>query len=101
MNTKDKEFIAEVYSLIIQIEDLIKSFGYEDRVMSAMMLGVLDVDMTKEPKEGDEIQLKSVFSYNLDSKLELEMVKEIMDQQFEDPDEDLSDLLGDMGISLN
>lgn len=101
MNTKDKEFIAEVYSLIIQIEDLIKSFGYEDRVMSAMMLGVLDVDMTKEPKEGDEIQLKSVFSYNLDSKLELEMVKEIMDQQFEDPDEDLSNLLGDMGISLN
>jgi len=101
MNTKDKEFIAEVYSLIIQIEDLIKNFGYEDRVMSAMMLGVLDVDMTKEPKEGDEIQLKSVFSYNLDSKLELEMVKEIMDQQFEDPDEDLSDLLGDMGISLN
>lgn len=101
MNTRDKEFIAEVYSLIIQIEDLIKSFGYEDRVMSAMMLGVLDVDMTKEPKEGDEIQLKSVFSYNLDSKLELEMVKEIMDQQFEDPDEDLSDLLGDLGISLN
>ena len=101
MNAKDKEFIAEVYSLIVQIEELIKSYGYEDRVMSAIMLGVLDVDELLQPKEGDEIQLKSVFSYNLDSKLELEMVKEIMDQQFEDPDDDIDNLLGDLGISLN
>ncbi len=101
MNAKDKEFIAEAYSLIVQIEELIKSYGYEDRVMSAIMLGVLDIDELLQPKEGDEIQLKSVFSYNLDSKLELEMVKEIMDQQFEDPDDDIENLLGDLGISLN
>lgn len=101
MNKKDKEFVAEVYSLIVQIEELIKSYEYEDRVMSAIMLGVLDTDMDKEPEEGDEIQLKSVFSYNLDSRLELEIVKDIMDQQFEDPDDDLDKLLGDLGISLN
>ena len=101
MNAKDKEFIAEAYSLIVQIEELIKSYNYEDRVMSAIMLGVLDIDMDQEPVEGDEIQLKSVFSYNLDSKLELEMVKEIMDQQFEDPDDEIDNLLGDLGISLN
>lgn len=101
MNAKDKEFIAEAYSLIVQIEELIKSYNYEDRVMSAIMLGVLDIDMEQEPVEGDEIQLKSVFSYNLDSKLELEMVKEIMDQQFEDPDDEIDNLLGDLGISLN
>ena len=65
------------------------------------MLGVLDIDELLQPKEGDEIQLKSVFSYNLDSKLELEMVKEIMDQQFEDPNDDIDNLLGDLGISLN
>lgn len=101
MNTRDKEFIAEAYSLIVQIENLIKSYNYEDRVISAIMLGVLDIDEILSPEDGDEVQLKSVFSYNLDSKIELEMVKGIMDQQYEDPNEDLGDLLDDLGISLN
>lgn len=101
MNSKDKEFIAEAYSLIVQIEELIKSYNYEDKVMSAIMLGVIDVPLDKEPEVGDEVELKSVFSYNLDSKLELEMVKDIMDSQFEDPDDDIDNLLGDLGISLN
>ena len=101
MNARDKEFIAEVYSLIVQIEGLIKSYGYEDKVMSALMLGVIDIDLDDDVQEGDEVQLKSVFSYNLDSKLELEVVKEIMDQQFADPDDDIDTLLGDLGISLN
>ena len=101
MNARDKEFIAEVYSLIVQIEGLIKSYEYEDRVMSAMMVGIIDLESEDDPQEGDEVQLKSVFSYNLDSKLELEMIKEIMDYQFEDPDDDVDKLLGDLGISLN
>lgn len=101
MNAKDKEFMAEAYSLVTQIEELIKSYDYEDRVMSAIMIGVLDIDMIKEPEEGDEVQLKSLFSYNLDGKIELEMVKEIMDQQFKGSDDDLDQLLGDLGISLN
>ena len=101
MNAKDKEFIAEAYSLVVQIEELIRAYGYEDKVMSAIVLGVLDVDLQDEPKEGDEVNLKSVFSYNLDSKLELEVVKEIMDNQFQDPDDDLDSMLGDLGISLN
>tara|TARA_R100001440_G_scaffold71944_1_gene95311 strand:- start:8869 stop:9174 length:306 start_codon:yes stop_codon:yes gene_type:complete len=101
MNTRDKEFIAEVYSLIVQIEGLIKSYNYEDRVMSAIMLGVLDIDEVLSPGDEDQVQLKSVFSYNLDSRLELEMVKGIMDQQFEDPEGDIDDILGDLGISLN
>jgi type IV secretory pathway VirB4 component len=101
MTSQDKEFIAEVYSLIVKIEDLIKKYNYEDRVMSAIMLGVIDLDLNRTYEEGEEVQLKSIFSYNLDSKLELEMVKDLMDQQFEDPDEDLEGLLGDLGISLN
>ena len=99
MNRKDKEFIAEAYSLVVQIEELIKKYEYEDRVMSALLIGVLDTE--GEPEEGDQVELKSVFSYNLDSKLELEIVKEIMDSQFQDPDDDIDKLLGDLGISLN
>lgn len=101
MTSKDKEFISEAYSLIVQLEELIKKYNYEDRVMSALMLGLIDLDMSREYEQGDEVELKSVFSYNLDSKLELEMVKDIMTQQFQDPDDDLSSLLGDLGISLN
>lgn len=101
MTSKDKEFISEAYSLIIQIEELIKSYNYEDRVMSALMLGVIDLDLDKKYEEGDEVQLKSVFSYNLDSRIELEMVKDIMDQQFQDPDDEIDDILGELGINLN
>tara|TARA_E500000318_G_scaffold248_1_gene309 strand:- start:1525 stop:1830 length:306 start_codon:yes stop_codon:yes gene_type:complete len=101
MTSKDKEFISEAYSLIVQLEELIKKYNYEDRVMSALMLGLIDLDLSKDYEQGDEVELKSVFSYNLDSKLELEMVKDIMTQQFQDPDDDLSSLLGDLGISLN
>lgn len=101
MTSKDKEFISEAYSLVIQIEELIKSYNYEDRVMSALMLGVIDLDLDKKYEEGDEVQLKSVFSYNLDSRIELEMVKDIMDQQFQDPDDEIDNILGDLGINLN
>ena len=102
MNSTDKEFVAEVYSLIVQIEELIKKYNYEDRVMSAMLLGVLDVDWDREePQEGDEIQLKSVFSYNLDSEGELEIMKEIMTQQYRSEAGDIDNLLNDLGISLN
>ena len=92
MNSRDKEFIAEAYSLVVQIEDLIKRYNYEDKVMSAIMLGIIDVDWDSD--------IKPVFSYNLDSRGELEMVKDIMDSQFKD-DESLDDILGDLGISLN
>jgi len=99
MSTKDKEFIAEAYSIMVQIEKLITDYEYEDRVMSAIVLGVIDLD--DKTKDGDSVELKSVFSYNLDSKLELEIIKEIMDSQFEDPDDNIDKLLGDLGISLN
>jgi len=100
MDTADKSFIAEVYSCIVAIEELIKKYKYEDRVMSAMMIGILDIDLSREPQEGDELQLKSVFSYNLQSADELEVIKEIMTSQFED-DDPLDDLLGDLGMHLN
>lgn len=98
MESSEKEFIAEVYSHIIEIEELIKKHGLEDSVMSAIMIGILDIDLDRS--EGEDMQLKSIFSYNLQSKEELEVVKEIMTSQFES-DDPFEDLLGDLGISLN
>jgi hypothetical protein len=100
MKNSDKTFIAEVYSLIVQIEELIKKYKYEDKVMSAIMIGLLDpVDLSEDV---DEVNLKSVFSYNLESSDELEIVKELMTAQFDGGEEDdLDDLLRDLGISMN
>jgi hypothetical protein len=100
MESSEKEFIAEVYSHIIEIEELIKKYGFEDRVMSAIMIGLLDIDLSRNEDEGEDVQLKSIFSYNLQSEDELEVVKEIMTSQFES-DDPFEGLLGDLGISLN
>jgi hypothetical protein len=54
MNSMDKEFIAEAYSLIVQIEELIKKYEYEDRVMSTILIGVMIKDiMTMQYKENN------------------------------------------------
>jgi hypothetical protein len=55
--------------------------------------------LSSELEDGDEVQLKSIFSYNLDSSEELEMMKDIMTMQYKDPD--IDELLGDLGIYLN
>lgn len=99
MDPIDKEFITEVYSLVVQIEELIKKYEYEDKVMSAIVIGLMQIK--DDIEEGDEIQLQSVFSYNLDGRIELEVIKELMDAQYEDPDDDIDRLLGDLGINLN
>lgn len=42
-----------------------------------------------------------MYSFHLDSRDELEMIKELMDEMYQ-PDEDpFEGLLGDLGISLN
>jgi hypothetical protein len=47
--------------------------------------------------------MKTMYSFNLQSREELNAVKEVMDNAYvdEDDDIDLSDLLGDLDISLN
>ena len=46
--------------------------------------------------------MKTMYSFNLQSRAELEAVKDVMDNAYKDEDDiDLNDLLGDLGISLN
>jgi hypothetical protein len=100
MKSSEKEFIAEVYSHITQIEELVKKYGFEDRVMSAIMIGLLDIDIYNDDDAEKDMELKSIFSYNLQSKEELEVVKEIMTSQY-DSEDPFEGLLGELGISLN
>jgi hypothetical protein len=99
MNYEDVEFLSELYTKILEIEDLVKERGYENRIMSAIVVGLMD---EIESAEDESVEMKSLFSYNLDSTEELDIVVDLMRETYEDRnDSDLRDMLGDLGISLN
>ena len=99
MNYEDVEFLSELYTKILEIENLVKERGYEDRIMSSIVVGLMD---EIESAEDESVEMKSLFSYNLDSKDELDIVVDLMRETYEDnTDNDLRDMLGDLGISLN
>jgi len=99
MNYEDVEFLSELYTKILEIENLVKERGYENRIMSAIVVGLMD---EIESAEDESVEMKSLFSYNLDSKDELDIIVDLMRETYEDnTDNDLRDMLGDLGISLN
>lgn len=99
MNYEDVEFLSELYAKVLEIEHLVKSRGYEDRVMSAIVIGLMD---EIKSAEDESVEMKSLFSYNLDSRDELNVVIDVMKETYSDDDEDsLRDMLGNLGISLN
>tara|TARA_R100000406_G_scaffold78257_1_gene59052 strand:+ start:391 stop:714 length:324 start_codon:yes stop_codon:yes gene_type:complete len=98
MNYEDVEFLSELYAKITDIEEFVKERGYEDRVMSAIVVGLME---EIESPEDDSVEMKSLFAYNLDSRQELEIIIDIMQSTYEDNDDGLRDMLNDLGISLN
>ena len=44
--------MAKVYLLIQQIEALTREYGFEDRVMSAMVFGLIEAEMQDAIEEG-------------------------------------------------
>ena len=101
MNPKDTLFFAEMYSLVKKMEEVIDEFEMKDRTLASIVVGVIDLD---EIEFGDEeAEMKTMYSFNLQSRAELEAVKDVMDNAYRDDDDDidLSSLLGGTGISLN
>jgi hypothetical protein len=45
--------------------------------------------------------MKTMYSFNLQDRAELQTVKDVMDNAYRDSNNDLDDLLGELGISLN
>jgi len=98
MNPKDTLFFAEMYSLVKKMEETIDEFERKDRTLAAIVVGVIDVDAVDN---GEEVaEMKTMYSFNLDSREELETIKEVMDTAYQE-DDSLDDLLGGLGISLN
>ena len=81
------------------MEDLIEEFEVKDRLLASIVIGLFnEEDMNSDE---DIAQVKTMYSFHLESRDELNVIKELMDEMYE-PDEDpLGGLLGDLGISLN
>jgi|TARA_R100001510_G_scaffold44311_1_gene40856 hypothetical protein len=98
MNYEDTEFLSELYAKVLEIEELVRERGYEDRVMSAIVVGLME---EIENPENESVEMKSLFSYNLDGQDELDIIIDIMKNTYEEDGGELRDMLGDLGISLN
>lgn len=98
MNPKYTLFFAEMYSLVKKMEETIEEFEMKDRTLASIVVGVIDFDAVEEGDESAE--MKTMYSFNLEGREELETIKDVMDSAFIDNDP-LDDLLGDLGISLN
>jgi len=99
MSPSDTLFFAEMYSLVKKMEETIEEFDMKDRTLASIVVGVLDLDAIEVGDE--ETEMKTMYSFSLQSRQELETIKTIMDNAYSDEDEDLEDLLGSLGISLN
>ena len=99
MSPNDTLFFAEMYSLVKKMEETIDEFDMKDRTLASIVVGVLDLDAIEAGAE--ETEMKTMYSFSLQSRQELETIKTVMDNAYSDEDEDLEDLLGSMGISLN
>ncbi len=99
MSPSDTLFFAEMYSLVKKMEETIDEFDMKDRTLASIVVGVLDLDAIEAGDE--ETEMKTMYSFSLQSRKELETMKTIMDNAYSDEDEDLEDLLGSLGISLN
>jgi hypothetical protein len=105
MEEKDMHFIAEVYHLIKKIEDLVNDNDMSHRVMAAIFVGVIDEadleDIADSGESHGNVNMRSMYSFNIDSREEYDVMKSIMDEAYENQDPDLGGLLDGLGISLN
>ena len=88
-------FFIEIQELHQAMEEVIEKYGMRDRCMSVVVTGILD------PVNEDTSQLKALFSYNLESRDELDEIIQFITNTYEDQNPDLDDLLDGLGISLN
>lgn len=98
MDVKDTQFMAEMYLMVHKMEELIEKFDMSERVLASVVVGVIDFDAIED---GDTAEMKTMYSFNLADRLELETIKNLMDEMYNDREDPLDGLLGELGISLN
>lgn len=101
MEEKDIEFIAEIYHLVKQIEETIERNDMGHRVLAAIMIGVIDDRDDSFDQDDEFVNMRSMYSFNIQNREELEVVKDVMDSVYEQQNPGLDDLLNELGISMN
>lgn len=98
---KSDEFLIEIQEKLLEIDLIIDKYDMKDQLMSIFVVGIL------EPLNDDQSTMKAMYGYSIDNEEELntifDFIRETWHDQIdrEDKRDDLSDLLGDLGISLN
>ncbi len=82
MNPKDTLFFAEMYSLVKKMEETIDEFEMKDRTLASIVVGVIDFDAVEE--DDDSAEMKTMYSFNLENREELETLKQVMDTAYSD-----------------
>ena len=99
LNTQDMEdeFLIELHKLMLEYEELVDRYDMRGRLLSIFAAGIL------EPVDDDTSNMKASFNYMIDNKDELQVMLDFISDTYEEHRgiDDLEDLLGGLGISLN
>ena len=99
---EEQAFFLEIQRLSMEIDKVIEKYDMRDRVISTMVIGLIDNDIFGATR------IKAIYRYNLESLDELDNVIEFINNTWEDPEEkpqdqyykDIDDLLDGTGIEL-
>jgi hypothetical protein len=101
---QDMTFLMEIQKLAIEMDRVVDKYEMRDRFVSILVSGFIEED------EYGDTRMNAIYSYHLDSFLELtevlDFVNTTFEQDFEDEEynsfedfhNDVDDLLEDMGI---
>ena len=94
---KEEEFLIELQMLLVEIDNLVDRYEMRDRVLSIFVAGLL------EPIDDNTSNMKAMYNYIVDSREELETMLDFINTSYEESKntDDLDNLLGGLGISLN
>jgi len=93
----EDEFLIELHKLMLEYEELVDRYDMRGRLLSIFAAGIL------EPVDDDTSNMKASFNYMIDNKDELQVMLDFISDTYEEHRgiDDLEDLLGGLGISLN
>jgi len=94
---KEEEFLIELQMLLVEIDNLVDRYEMRDRVLSIFVAGLL------EPIDDNTSNMKAMYNYIVDSREELDTMLDFINTSYEESKntDDLDNLLGGLGISLN
>jgi hypothetical protein len=96
----DDDFLMQVHRLAIELELLIDEYELRDRVLSMLVVGVLN------ELDEDTSRMKAIYSHNVQNSDELDIVVDFAKDTWKDSKDidrglDFDDLFDGLDISLN